>query len=93
MSNPLTMQVESRLGAVFVVCFALFLSGVLCIAIKNFDSDQIALGAESGEVKTMSSTERQLIAQWIMDNHVDLPEGKGYRYLVNQYPDRPWLKY
>jgi hypothetical protein len=93
MSNPLTMQVESRLGAVFVVCFAIFLSGVLFIAIKNFDSDQIALGAETTQVKTMSSTERQLIAQWITDNNITLPDGKGYRYLIEQYPDRPWLKY
>ena len=93
MTNPLTMQVESRLGAVFICLVALFFSGVLFIAIKNYDSDQIVLDASVTQVKTMSSTERQLIALWIKDNNIPIPEGKGYNYFIHQYPDRPWLNY
>jgi hypothetical protein len=93
MTNPLTMQVESRIGAVFIGLLALFLAGVLYIAIQNYGSDQIALDASVTQIKSMSSTERQLIAIWIRDNNIELPEGKGYHYVVQQYPDRPWLKY
>jgi hypothetical protein len=93
MTSSLTMQVESRMGAVFISLFALFLAGVLFIAIKNFDSDQIVLDASVTQVKSMSSTERQLIAVWIHDNSIELPEGKGYNYIVKEYPDRPWLNY
>ena len=93
MTSPLTGQVEMKMGAVFFSLTALFLASVLFIAIKNYDSDQIALDASAVQVKSMSSTERQLIANWVRDNNVTLPEGKGYRYLVKEYPDRPWLKY
>ena len=93
MTNPLTMQVESRMGAIFIGVFALFLAGVLFIAIKNYDSDQIILDASVTQVKTMSSTERQLIAQWVQGNNIQIPEGKGYNYIVHEYPDRPWLNY
>lgn len=93
MTSSATMQVESRIGAVFIALLSVFLSGVLFIAIKNYDSDRIALDASATQVKSMSSTERQIIAIWIQDNNVLLPEGKGYRYIVQEYPDRPWLKY
>lgn len=93
MTSSITMQVESRMGAVFVVLLSVFLSGALFIAIKNYDSDQIALDASATQIKSMSSTERQIIAGWIRDNDIVLPDGKGYKYLVQEYPDRPWLKY
>lgn len=93
MDNPLTTQVESKMGAVFIGMFALFLAGVLWIAIKNYDSDQIVLDASVTQVKSMSSTERQLIAVWIKDNNIPLPDGKGYNYIIKEYPDRPWLNY
>ena len=87
------MQVESGLGATFIVLLSVFLTGALYIVIKNYDSDMIVLDASTVQVKTMSSTERQLIAQWVKDNDISLPDGKGYRYLEQQYPDRPWLNY
>ena len=93
MANPLTMQVESKMGAVFISLFTAFLVGVLFIAIKNYDSDQIVLDASATQIVTISSTERQLIAQWVEGNHIVIPPGKGYRYLEQQYPDRPWLNY
>lgn len=93
MENQLTSGVESKMGAVFFGLFTFFLAGVLWVAIQNFSSDQVALDASVTQVKSMSSTERQLIAVWIKDNSVDVPEGKGYRYLVQEYPERPWLKY
>ena len=87
------MQVESRIGAIFISLFALFMAGFIFIAIKNYDIDQIVLGATSTEVKSMSSTERQLMANWIKDNNIIIPEGQGYRYLIKEYPTRPWLSY
>ncbi len=87
------MQVESRMGAVFISLMAMFMAGILFIAIKNYDSDQIVLDASATQVKSMSSTERQLIAQWIKDNNIAIPPGQGYNYFIHQYPDRPWLNY
>lgn len=87
------MQVESRMGAVFISLMVIFFAGIIFIAIKNYDSDQIVLDASVVQVKSMSSTERQLIALWVKDNNIPIPDGKGYHYLVQEYPDRPWLNY
>lgn len=93
MENQTTSAVESKMGAIFFGLFTFFLAGVLWAAIQNFNSDQIALDASVTQVKSMSSTERQLIAAWVRDNDISIPEGKGYRYLVQEYPERPWLRY
>lgn len=93
MVNPLTMQIESRIGAAFISLLAIFMAGILFVAIKNYSSDQIILDASVAQVKSMSSTERQLIALWVKDNNVPIPDGKGYHYFVQQYPNRPWLNY
>mgnify|MGYP001568507377 CR=1 FL=1 len=93
MINPLTMQIESRMGAAFISLMAIFMAGILFVAIKNYDSDQIVLNASATQVKSMSSTERQIIAQWVNDNNIVIPDGKGYNYLTKQYPNRPWMSY
>jgi len=93
MANPLTLEVESRMGIVFVFLIALFFAGILFTVIKNFSSDQIVLDASTTQIKTITSTERQLIAQWVNSNSIELPDGEGYRYFVQQYPNRPWLSY
>lgn len=81
------------MGAVFISLLAIFFTGVLFVAIKNYESDQIVLDASVTQVKSMSSTERQIIAQWIKDNNIPVPDGQGYRYLIQEYPNRPWLSY
>ncbi|OGN16548.1 MAG: hypothetical protein A3C88_01925 [Candidatus Yanofskybacteria bacterium RIFCSPHIGHO2_02_FULL_50_12] len=93
MRNPLTIQVESGLGAVFVLLFTGFFVSILFVAIRNFNSDTLALRASETQVKSISSTERQLIVRWMQDNQIELPKGKGYRHVIQQYPTRPWLKY
>ncbi len=93
MKLGLTMQVESWLGAALLVIVTCFMIGVLFVAISNYDSDTIELNASQTRVRTITSTERQIIARWVNDTHTVVPEGKGYRYLVQQYPDRPWLSY
>lgn len=91
-NNALTMQVESKMGALFIALFAAFLVGFLFIVIKNFNSDAIAMDSSQAQIKTISSTERQLIARWLTDNNIALPKGEGYRYIERQYPAKPWLK-
>lgn len=93
MKNPLTFRVESSLGAAFISLLSLFFIGMLFAAVKNFDSDIDIMTATSGEVKVVrvSETERLLMQDWISSNSIDLPEGRGYRYLIGKYPDRPWL--
>ncbi len=86
------MQVESRLGAVYISLLGLFFVGLIFIALKNFNSDSIILDSQTAQVKTISSTERDLINNWIQDNNIEVPKGKGYRYIIQQYPTKPWFK-
>ncbi len=88
--NPLTMQVESRLGAFYIALLALFFVGLIFIALKNFNSDSLILDSQAAQVKTISNTERYLIEVWIKENQIEIPEGKGYRYIIQQYPSKPW---
>lgn len=92
MSNPLTMQVESQLGALYISLVGFFFVGLIFIALKNFNSDSVILNSQTAQVKTISSTERGLINNWAQHNDIEIPEGKGYRYVIQQYPDKPWFK-
>lgn len=90
--NPLTVQVESRLGAAFISLLGLFFVGLFFIALKNLNSDLIVLDSQSAQVKTISTTERYLIDSWIKDNQIKVSEGEGYRYIIKQYPNKPWFR-
>lgn len=90
--NPLTTQVESRLGAAYISLMALFFVGLIFIAMKNFNSDAVLLEADQTRVKTISGTERMLIENWVRENNIELPEGEGYRYLIRKYPNKPWIR-
>ncbi len=90
--NPLTIQVESRLGAVYISLLGLFFVGLIFIALKNFNSDSIILNSQTAQLKTISSTERYLIDGWLKENQIKVPKGKGYRYIIQQYPYKPWFK-
>ena len=92
MRNPLTLQIESRLGAAYISLLGMFFIGLIFIALKNFNSDLIILDSQSAQVKTISNTERYLINNWIKENQIEIPEGKGYRYTIQQYPSKPWFK-
>lgn len=93
LKNLNTFRVESSLGAAFISLLSLFFIGLLFIAVKNFDSDIDIMTATSGNIKVIkvSESERILIQDWINTNNIEVPEGKGYRYLVGEYPNRPWL--
>ncbi|OGN11269.1 MAG: hypothetical protein A3I26_01860 [Candidatus Yanofskybacteria bacterium RIFCSPLOWO2_02_FULL_43_10] len=70
----------------------LFFVGLIFIALKNFNSDSIILNSQTAQVKTISTTERDLINGWITENQIEIPQGKGYRYVIQQYPSKPWFK-
>jgi len=92
MINPLTVQIESRLGAAYITLLSLFFVGLMFIALKNFSSDAVILESDSTRVKTISSTERQLMENWVQDNNIRIPKGEGYRYLIRMYPNKPWIR-
>jgi len=52
MRNPLTIQIESYLGAVFISLWALFFIGLMFIAMKNFDSELSVIQSEQARVIT-----------------------------------------
>ena len=80
------------MGAIFIGLLATFFVGLIFIAMKNLDSDITIITSERIEVKTISATEREFIRNWIRENNIEIPEEVGYRYLVEKYPSRPWLK-
>ena len=92
MSNPFTAKVESYIGAVFISLLAAFFIGLIFISLKNLQSDTEVLNAQEVKVKTMSGTERALIKTWLNENEIQIPEGKGYKYLIQQYPSKPWIR-
>lgn len=53
MRNPLTIQVESYLGAVFIVLFALFFIGLIFVSMKNFNSDLTVLNSDQAQIRTI----------------------------------------
>jgi hypothetical protein len=91
--NPITYKVESYMGASYACLLAAFFGSLIIIAVKNFETDIDIMSATSNtnKVSHVSETERTLIEEWVDRNDVLIPEGKGYRYLINEYPDRPWL--
>ena len=92
MRNFLTIEVESYMGALFIGLLAVFFVGLMFISLKNFNYDIAVITSDQAYVKTISATERVLIRSWIKDNHIEIPEEVGYRYLIKKYPSRPWLK-
>ena len=93
MRNPLTFQIESWVGSVIVLIFSAFLIGVVVIAVKNFDSDAEVLFSTSTKLKTVSYEERTLIDTWIAREAPGISVKEvGYRYVIKQYPDKPWLE-
>ncbi len=90
--NAQTVQVESWLGAVYISLWGIFCVGLIFVSLENFNSDLLVLDSQNVRLKTISNSERYLINSWLEDNQIEVPQGKGYRYVVNQYPSRPWFK-
>lgn len=51
MRNALTIQVESRIGAIFISLLALFFVGFMFVAMKNFNSDVSSINATQTRVR------------------------------------------
>lgn len=90
--NFLTIKIESYMGAIFISLLAAFFIGLIFISVKNFGSDVSVINSEQVRIKTVSTAERVLIQNWIKENDVEIPEGVWYKYLLERYPSRPWLK-
>lgn len=92
MKNPLTFKVESWLGSVVVLAVSVFLVGWFLIAVKNFNSDNEILNSSITKLKTVSPEEKSLIDQWLRQDNVGISASEvGYRYIIQKFPDKPWL--
>lgn len=71
-----------------------FFTSFLYIAIKNFNTDLETIDAQqiTTKIKTISPAQRELMEIWMRENAVELPEGESLRWLLKQYPERPWLR-
>jgi hypothetical protein len=92
MKNPLTFRIESWLGSVVVLAVAAFLVGWFLIAMRNFNSDAEILNSSSVKLRTVSPEEKSLIDQWLRQDNVGISASEvGYRYIIQKFPDKPWL--
>lgn len=51
MRNPLTMQVESYVGAIFIALLSAFFVGLMFITMKNFDSDLALMDSQQLKIE------------------------------------------
>lgn len=92
MKNPLTFRVESWLGSVVVLAVSAFLVGWFLIAVRNFNSDTEILNSSSTKLRTVSPEEKSLIDQWLQQDNIGISASEvGYRYIIQKFPDKPWL--
>ncbi len=92
MKNPLTFRVESWLGSVIVLAVSAFLVGWFLISVKNFNSDNEILNSSGVRLRTVSPEEKSLIDQWLQQDRVGISASEvGYRYIIQKFPDKPWL--
>jgi len=91
--NPLTFQVESWVGSLLVLAFAVFLVGIFFVALKNFNSEAEILASPSGvNFKKISLEEKKLIDNWLNKTKPDITVNDvGYRYIIKTYPEKPWV--
>lgn len=77
------------MGSAFISLLALFFIGFFFLAVKNFSSDTDTLNSNIPQVRSITSTERELIRQWAERNNISFDD--GYRSIIQKYPSRPWL--
>ncbi len=92
MKNPLTFKIESWLGLVIVLIISIFLVGWFLIAVRNFNSDTEILNSSITKLKIVSPEEKSLIDQWLQQDNIGISASEvGYRYIIQKFPDKPWL--
>ena len=92
MKNPLTLKIESWLGLVIVLIISIFLVGWFLIAVRNFNSDTEILNSSITKLKIVSPEEKSLIDQWLQQDNIGISASEvGYRYIIQKFPDKPWL--
>lgn len=91
MKNPLTLRIESYLGAIFIMALALFFIIFMFSANQSLEADLEVLNAQGAKIKIISSSEKKLIEEWVNQNQIVIPESESkYRYMILKYPNRPW---
>jgi hypothetical protein len=92
MKNPLTFKIESWLGSVIVLIVSAFLVGWFLIAVRNFNSDTEILNSSITKLRTVSPEEKSSIDQWLQQDNIGISASEvGYRYIIQKFPDKPWL--
>jgi len=92
MKNPLTFRIESWVGAVLVLGFSAFFVGLFVVALQNYSSDLDILNSSGAKVRTISPQEKALIDKWLTKSDIGISvQEVGYRYILQNFPNRPWL--
>ncbi len=67
MRNPFTIHIETRVGAVIILCCAVLVFSVVMRAISNFSSFLILLEADTPIAKTVVRVEHDRINRWLKE--------------------------
>lgn len=92
MKNIFTFQVESSIGAFFLIVFTAFLIGIFFSIFKNFNTETDLLTLNEVKIKTIPAAQRELMDEWAASHDISVIEIGGYRAMQRAYPDQPWLK-
>ena len=75
-----------------ILAISASLVGFFIIAVKNFNSDVDILNATGVQVRNISPQEKQMIDQWLEENNTGISvQDVGYKYILNKFPNRPWI--
>lgn len=73
--------------------FSVFMIAFMFTAMDQFEDEVDQIGSyQEAKIKTISSTERSLIDDWVKANNINVPDGAGYRYVLHRYPSKPWSR-
>ena len=100
MRNPLTFRVESWIGALLLLGVAGFFIALMFSAQSSFSSDlnvDISMSTQTQRrhktTEAIAQTDRALIDAWIAEGDIVVPPDVDvYKFVLKNYPDKPWRK-
>ncbi len=79
------------MGSTIILLFAGFVTSLLLIANKNFNSELEVLSSTGIQSRVIGHNERILIDQWAAENNIPVPvDMNKFKFILENYPSRPW---
>ena len=93
MKNPLTLQVESKLGLGIIGIFSIFFVAIFFSIYNKAIDEMDAYSSSISGVNNLSKKQKNDIDLWITRNKINIPiQENRYLYVIDRYPNKPWRK-